>query len=159
LQHVFFETAQQEWPDAFAETGHRTLVAFLSDGDFVPVPEIIGAAQVAGHEEVEEAPEIEDRVFQRSAGQHQSVFCRDSLHGLGVLGAAVLDVLRFVEHRRIEDVSPVLLNIAPQQRVAGDHQIVSGDLRKELVALRAGQHQHPKLWSKARGLGGPVGDQ
>ena len=60
LQHVFFEAAQQERPDALAESGHRALVPLLGDGDFVTVLEIIGAAQVAGHEEVEEAPEIED---------------------------------------------------------------------------------------------------
>ena len=159
LQHVFFETAQQEGSDAFTQPGHGSLVAILGDGDFVPVAEIIGAAQVAGHEEVEEAPEIEDRVFQRGAGQHQPVFRSDGLHGLGVLRAAVFDVLGLVEHRRVEGVSPVLLDVASQQRVAGDHQIVSGDLRKELVALRPGQHQHPKLWGKARGLSGPVGDQ
>ena len=68
-------------------------------------------------------------------------------------------MLRFVEHRRVEGVIPVLLDIAPKQRVAGDHQIVSGDLRKELVALWPGQHEHPELGSKARGLSGPVGDQ
>ena len=84
---------------------------------------------------------------------------RDGLHGLGVLRTAVLDVLRFVEHRRVEGVIPVLLDIAPKQRVAGDHQIVSGDLRKELVALWPGQHENTELGSKARGLSGPVGDQ
>ena len=84
---------------------------------------------------------------------------RDGLHGLGVLRTAVLDVLRFIQHCRVEGVIPVLLDITPKERVAGDHQIVSGNLRKELVALWPGQHQHPKLRSKARGLSGPVGNQ
>lgn len=84
---------------------------------------------------------------------------RDGLHGLGVLRAAVLDVLSLVEDRRVEGIIPVLLDIAPKERVAGDHQIVSGYLRKELVALRPGQHQHPEFWSKAHGLSGPVSDQ
>ena len=62
--------------------------------------------------------------------KHEPVPGADGFHRLRVLRLAVFDVLRFVEHHGVEFQPAILLRVAPNQRVAGDDQIVRGNLRE-----------------------------
>ena len=69
--------------------------------------------------------------------------------GLGVLAVGILDMLRFVEQRGGELDVAILVDVATQQRIAGDDEVARGDACK--VALSALQHMHAQL---RRPLGG-----
>ena len=75
---------------------------FARDRNFVTLAEILRRAQVTGHEEIEDGPEIEHRIFQRRAGEDQAMPRPDRFHRLRVLGLAILDVLGFVEDHGVE---------------------------------------------------------
>ena len=66
------------------------------DADIFFDKAIVGA-QEAGHQEVEEAPELIERIFDRRTGQDQAVLRLDHFDRFGIARAAVFDVLRFIE--------------------------------------------------------------
>jgi hypothetical protein len=75
---------------------------FARDGNFVAFLEIGGAAEIAGHEKIEDRPQIEDGIFERSASENEAMLRADRFYRLGVLRLAIFDVLRFVEHDGVE---------------------------------------------------------
>ena len=88
-------------------------------------------------DEFHDAPEIEQPVFQRRAGQRELVL------GLQRLGRArdhrlgILDVLRLVENDGAEGKFLQRGEIAAQQRVVGDDEIVRGNFLAQAVAMLA----------------------
>ena len=100
-------------------------------------------AEVTGLDEIHDAPQIEQPVFQRRAGQRQAVLGLQLLDRLGDLRAGVLDELRLVQNRRAEGELLQLLQVAPQQGVVGDDQIVLRNLLAQVVPRGAAfEHQH-----------------
>ena len=59
-------------------------------------------AEITGLDEINDAPQIEQPIFQRRAGQRKAMLGLQLLHRLRDLRAGVLDELRFVENHRAE---------------------------------------------------------
>ena len=66
----------------------------------VGLGEMLLVAEVAGLDEIHDAPQIEQAVLQRRAGERQAVLGLQLLDRLGDLRAGVLDELRLVQDRR-----------------------------------------------------------
>ena len=128
-QHVRLQAPQDERPrDAPQARGgallprlHRALVAL---GEGVP------AAQQAGHQEIEDAPQVREAVLHGRAGEREAGGCRQQLRRAGRLRARVLDVLRLVEHHAPQVLAAEVLDVAL-------HEVVRGD---EHVGLRAARY-------------------
>ncbi len=138
-RNIAFQAAQHEGPQPPGEPGLCLRIFLLGDGQFVALAKILCGAEIAGHEKIENGPQIQHRVFQRRAGQHQPVFGAHGFHGLRILRLAVLDVLRLVQHDGVEFQSAIFFRIAADERVARDDHIARGHLRKARVPIRSVQ--------------------
>ena len=75
-------------------------------------------AKVVRHKEVEDRPDVRDRVLDRSAGEDETPLGVEQLHRLRVFRLPVLDVLRLVEHDGGELVPEIrVLEVALKKRV------------------------------------------
>ena len=123
LRDLLFQAAQHDRPHAAGEQRARG----LRGAAIVLLEEFAAVGQVAGMDEFHDAPEIEQAVFQRRAGERELVL------GLQRLGRArdhrlgVLDVLRLVENDGAEGEFLQRGEVAAQQRVVGDDEIVRGN--------------------------------
>ena len=77
--------------------------------------EVALVAQIAGLYEIDNAPEIEQAVFERSAGESQTLACLQLFHRLSDLGGRIFNELRFVQDDRLEIEFLQSSEIAPQQ--------------------------------------------
>ena len=109
----------------------------------------IGAvAQGTGRGEAHQAPQVEQPVFQRRAGQHQAVLRVDQPRGLRHLGVGILDLLALVEDGG-EPVDLLQGFDASAKLGVVDHQHVrmrSGRFEIERVFLP--QHLHLQVWRR-----------
>src|SRR5436190_10146715 len=71
--HVALESAQNEWFEPSREPSLSFSILLSRDRNFVALLEILRAAEVTGHEKVEDAPEIEHGIFQRRAREYKPV--------------------------------------------------------------------------------------
>ena len=109
----------------------------------VGLGEMLLVAEVAGLDEIHDAPQIEQAVLQRRAGERQAVLGLQLLHRLRDLRAGVLDELRLVENHRAERELLQLLQVAPQQRVVGHDDVVLRNLLAQVVPRGAAfEHEH-----------------
>lgn len=92
-------------------------------GTLVALGKLVVSAQIAGHEEVEDAPELRQAVLYGRAREGQADVGVKALDGPRDLGHGVLDVLRLVEYHAREVQRRVLLNVSAQE-VVGGHQDV-----------------------------------
>ena len=100
-------------------------------------------AEIAGLDEIHDAPQIEQAVFQRRAGERDFIFAFQLLHRLRDLRAGIFDELRLVQNHRAERKFLQLLQIAPEQRVIRHDQIVLRNLFAQIVPRRAAfEHEH-----------------
>ena len=129
------------------------------DGQFVMAAEMLVAAEVAGHQEIHDRPQVGHAVLDRRAGQHEPVGGLDLLRGDGVLRGAVLDVLGFVEDCRRPLELLELLNVAAQEGVGGDDEIGVLHVVPLLVPLRAAEDKNAQGGNEATSLVRPVLDQ
>ena len=105
-------------------------------------------AEITGLHEIHDAPQIEQPIFQRRAGERQAMLGLQLLDRLRDLRAGILDELRFVENHRAEGEFLQLLQIAPQQRVIGhDRDRVAGFVCADCAAPR--RFRAPALSSAA----------
>ncbi len=119
--------------------------------------ELRPAAQIPGVHERHDAPQIEGAVLERRAGQRQPMAGAQRERRAAHDGVGVLDVLRFVENRRAQVDRAPLLQVASQQRVRGDDQVVGADVAPQRVAFAAaGEQQDAQGRRKVFGLTGPV---
>ena len=110
---------------------------------FVGFGEMFLVAEIAGLDEIHDAPQIEQPVFQRRAGEREPMFGLQLLDRLRDLRAGILDELRLVENHRAERKFLQLLEVAPQQRVIRHDQIVLRNLFAQIVPRRAAfEHEH-----------------
>ena len=115
------------------------------------------AAQIAGLDKIDDAPEVEQAVFQRRAGDGQAAFSFELFDGLGDLGVGVFDELGFVEHDGAEGVFLEFLQVAPQESVVGDDEVVRGDLLAQIMPGRAAfKDQDFEVGDEAVGFAEPV---
>ena len=108
-------------------------------------------------DEIHDAPQIEQAIFQRRAGEREAVLGFQLLHRLRDLRAGVLDELRFVENHGAEGEFLQFLEVAPQQRVIGDDDIVLRNFFAQAVARRAAfEHEHFQVRRETVGFAPPV---
>src|SRR5688572_4922779 len=63
------EPAQHEWPEPAGEARLGGVALFAGDWNFVTLAKILCRAEVSGHQEVEDGPEIEHGIFERRPGE------------------------------------------------------------------------------------------
>ena len=118
----------------------------LSPPRLVGVQELFLRAEIAGLDEIHDAPQIEQAVFQRRAGERDLVFALQLLDRLRDLRAGVLDELRLVQDHGAEGEFMQFLQVAAEQGVVRDDQIVLRNLFAQVMPRRAAfQHQHPQV--------------
>lgn len=87
----------------------------------------------AGHQEVEEAPQLEDVVLYRSTGKDETVHSLDALDGLRQLGLRVLDDVTFIEDAVVPVDVLQARDVVPDDLIRSNHDIVGLQLGQELV--------------------------
>src|SRR5204863_1984904 len=103
---------------------------FLSPGGvfttarFVGLIEVVLRTEITRLNEIHDAPEIEQPVFERRASQREALIRAKLLDRESHLGRWILDELRFVEDDGAEFKLLERLQVAAQQRVVGDDQIM-----------------------------------
>jgi len=171
---VLFQAAQQQRTQPgrkpFARDALGGLGFFAPDGRFhrsglvndrrarfVSFDKLFLIAEVAGLDEIHDAPQIQQPVFQRRAGERQAIFGFELLDRLRDLGARVFDELRLVQNHRAERELLQFLQIAPEQRVIGHNQIVLRNLFAQIVPGRAAfEHEHLQTRREPLRLAPPV---
>ena len=114
-------------------------------------------AEIAGLDEIHDAPQIQQPVFQRRAGERQAVLGLELLDRLRDLRAGILDELRLVQNHRAEREFLQLLQIAPEQRVIRHDHVVLRNLLAQIVPRRAAfQHEHLQVRREPLRLAPPV---
>ncbi len=158
LGDVLFQAAQQQRaqlgrkPAARNTLGRLGLLAtrfrrgnglFAARAGFVRLDKLLLVAEVTGLDEIHDAPQIEQPVFERRAGKREAMFGFELLDRLRDLRARVLDELRLVQNHRAEREFLQLLQIAAEQGVVGHDQIMLRDLFAQIVPRRAAfEHEH-----------------
>src|SRR5690606_6741140 len=95
----------------------------LVDGAGVALLELLERTEKSWAHEVEDGPDLAQAVFDRGASQGQAPARVELLGGLGRGALGVLDGLGFVEDRVVEFEATQELDVAPQERIAGDDDI------------------------------------
>lgn len=158
---MFFEAAQQQGPEF---GGQAAAGDALGDGgllggagDFIGLEEILLGTEVARLDEVDDAPEVEQAVFEGRAGEGQAVFGLELFDRLGDLGAGVFDELCLVEDEGTEAEFAQGFQVAAQEGVIGDDEVVLGDLTAQVVAFGAAfEHEHGEVGCEPLGFPAPV---
>ena len=119
--HLAFEAAQHEGPQLGrkAAAGNALFVGGIFAAGLVFLAKFLLAAEVAGLNEVHDAPEVEQTVFQRRAGEGQMLIGLQLFDGVGDLGIRILDELGLVQNDDTEGKFLQCLQIAAQQGVVG----------------------------------------
>ena len=162
LQDVFLEAAQDERHDVALEVLHGALVFFLDDRHFIARLEAVVVQQIARHQEIENRPELRQRVFHRRARQREIIGGLELFDGARGLRRRILDVLRLVEEDIAERAGRIEVDVAPQHVVRRDQHIALRARRREqLLALgfRASDDFRAELRREALGLVEPVVDE
>ena len=159
LRDVFFLAAQDERPDAAGEQFAAARVGLLLDRCPPEAGELLAAAEEAGEQEVELAPQFAEVVLQRRTGQAQAVACIDLANCFCALALGILDRLRFVENEQVVAVLHQFFGIAPEQWVGGEYHVVLGNFGKTRLAFRPVQRKDRQRRCEAGRLGLPIKDQ
>ena len=153
LGDVLLQAAQQQRAQLGREPAAGDALGgfgVLAAARLVGLEEMFLVAEVAGLDEIHDAPQIEQPVFQRRAGEREAVLGLQLLDRLRDLRAGVLDELRLVQNHRAEGELLQLLQVAPQQRVIGDDDVVLRNLLAQVVPRRAAfQHEHLQVRREA----------
>ena len=157
--HLVLAAAQDEGRHPLCQQpGALGFAVFLDRGAPVAL-EAAGVAQPARQQEMKLRPQLAQVVFQRRAGQAEPVAGVQPARRGGRAAAGVLDHLRFVQHHQVPGLALQRHRVAPQQRVAGQHQLVLRDAGQVLAALRPAQCQQLQRRRHAGGFGLPVEQQ
>ncbi len=123
----------------------------------VGLGKLVLVAEVAGLDEIHDAPQIQQAVFQRRAGERQPVLGLHLLDRARNLRAGILDELRLVQNHRAEGEFLQLLQVAPEQRVIGHDDVVLRNLFAQIVPRRAAfEHEHLQVRREPFRLALPV---
>ena len=149
---------QDEGRDAAPQLREAAAVALLLDGRAKAGAKALRAAEKAGHQEVEQAPQLAQVVLHRRARQREPLARIERGDHLRGLGARVLDVLRLVEHDDVPASAEPACAVALQQRVGRDDEVA---VLGEGAALARGAVPHARAQGgrEAGGLAPPVAQQ
>ena len=107
---------------------------------------MILAAEVAGLDEIHDAPQVEQAVFERRAGQSEALIGAELFDRLSDLGGGIFDELGLVENDGAELEFLEGLEVAPEQGVIGDDEVVLRNLFPEIVPRSpALENEHLKV--------------
>ena len=118
-------------------------------------------AKEAGHQELKQAPQLQQVVLERRTGQREPVSRAQGPGGARGLAVGVLDRLRLVEHGVVEVLLDELLAVDAQERVGGHHDVGVAEVREQpatLLALDVAEHDDLQVGREPGGLLFPVGD-
>lgn len=135
MQDVPLQTAEDEGGGHAVETAERLGVGVFDDGQLERIPEPVVAVQESRHQEIEDAPQLAQAVFDGGAGQGEPLAAAQRLDRLGVLGGVIFDILRFIEDKVAEFGFPIQGDIPFEQVVGGDRHVVSADPSDGLLPL------------------------
>ena len=158
---VGLEPAQDERTAGFLQALARGRVAQCLDGNEVAPLEFRLRAEQAGIEEVHDRPEVAHVVLDRRPGKGDPKIRRERTGGTRLPALRILHVLRFVEHESSPADPLQQLEVAREERVAGDDQAAIVGGKGELIALPAREavvHVHRKPGREAHGFLLPVGN-
>ena len=162
LGHVLFQAAQEHGTQAAREAftgGVGGGVGGAREGQFVAFAEVPALAEVTGQREVHDRPQVAHGVFHGGARQHEAVLAAERASRLGDLAVGVFNVVSLVETDAEEVVGAVFVEVAPQEGVAGDDEVGSGDLREERGAVGAVDGEGAEFGREAGSLAPPVLDE
>ena len=104
----------------------------------------------------EDRPQFVEMVLHRRSGKREPLRRAQPPRRLRAFGTRILDRLRFVEHGDLPIVRAQRLDVALQQRVRREHDVVRGDLREAFGAVGAGEREHAQTGNETRDLRAPV---
>ena len=133
--------AQYEGAHALRQQLRAQRFAVLLDGFAPGARKAARVAQKTGHQKVELRPQLAQVIFERRAGQAQAMAGLQAAQCARAAGAGVLHHLRFVEDQQMKALRGQRIDVAPQQRIGGEHQIVLRHQRELRLALRTLQRQ------------------
>ena len=87
---------------------------------------------MSGHQKRKQRAKIVETVFQRSAGEQKAAAGAEGAQGLGILRAAVLDVLGLVSDHAGEFDGLEQRLIPHQRAVGGDHEVGRSERRRRI---------------------------
>ena len=139
LRDLLFQAAQHDGPHPAGEKRARG----LRGAAIVLLQELAAIGQVTGMDKFHDAPKIEQAIFERRAGQRELVIGLERLRRAGDHRLGIFDVLRLVENDGAEGEFLQRGEVAAQQRVIGDDEIVLRDfLAQRMAMLARGEQQH-----------------
>ena len=100
-QHLAFFAPQQEGREQLLQCALLLAVAVALDRLHEAKLELLEWAEQSGIQEVEDAPEIPEVIFDRRSGEREPVARGQTERGASPLRMRVLDELRFVQHERV----------------------------------------------------------
>ncbi len=156
LEHLLLGAAQDEGRDHPPQPQAHLHILIPFDGDREALVEVLPAAQQAGVDEAEEAPELTEVVFDGRARRDDAESAIEAEGRQRAFGAGVLDRLRLIQHDRLpgnvgERVAPGL-----HQAVAADHQVEGAEVVQHLLAIALTEQPHLQRGREAAGLVTPV---
>ncbi len=122
---VGLHPSQDERFDQFAQQIGFAQVVLALDGQFIILAELRLLAQIAGIEEIEDRPQVEQTVFHRCAGEGEPVFGFQLQDGLGLCGQGIFDVLRLIQHHPPPADTLEQLGVFARQGVGRDEHIAT----------------------------------
>ncbi len=125
----------------------------------VLLEKLAAIGQIAGVDKFHDAPEIEEAVLERRAGEGELVNGAEGLGRLGDHRFGIFDVLRLVEDDGAEGKFLEGGEVAAQERVVGDDEVVLRNHLAQTVAVLAGGEEEDFLAGRELGrLALPVED-
>ena len=149
---VFFGTTQHEGFESRAQRAHGLLIA-IGDRILETAAERGFAAEQTRLDEGKDRPQVSQRIFDRGAGERETMIGAQIAHDPRDLRTRVLRVLRFIEDERAKIELLENRGIEARERVGRDHDIGVVDLFEPLRAIAARlEAQRLEIGGEARDL-------
>src|ERR1051325_992970 len=114
-------------------------------------------AEIGGLDEIDDAPKIEQGVFERRAGEGKPMLRFQLLDGLSDLRARILDELSLVEDDGAEGKFLQLFQIAAEERIVRDDDVVLRNLFAQVMPCGAAfEDEHFEARREPIGFATPV---
>jgi len=151
---IGFQTAKQERRGDAAQSV-SDLFRFV-DFDWLAVvrPEMLERMQVAGYDEIENAPEFAQVIFHGSAREGEPVGCHDFLHRLTAFGFGIFYQMRFVQDGDIPFLVLKFFLVAEKGFVGGEE-----DIGRFVVSSSSVIGGNAERWRELFEFALPVGDE
>jgi hypothetical protein len=154
-----FEAAEHEGAQFGGEpaAGNFLGPSVVIPAGFVILAEVVLFAEIGRLDEINDAPEVEESVFERSASESETLSGAKLFDGEGDLGAGIFNELGFVQNNGLEGEFLQGGEVAAEQGVIGDDDIVLGNLFAEVMPGGAAfEHENFEMRGEAIGFAPPI---